>query len=79
MRTKEAELEQLRRREQWMRAALTKASKAGFSWNDLGINEKDEVNGHEVENTEARKLLELAFRLKQERATLQVSNLFVFW
>lgn len=72
VRAKDAELEQLRRREQWMRAALSKATKAGFSWNDLSIDE-DELKDHDIDNAESRKLVDLAFKLKQERAALQVS------
>lgn len=73
MRAKEAELETLRRRETWMRAALSKASKAGFSWNDLpfdGDGEGDNVR-QEAGSEDARRLVDLAFRLKQERAVLQ--------
>lgn len=72
LRAKE-ELEVLKRREQWMRAALSKAAKAGFSWNDLGVEEGDDAfRGLENEGGEARKLVESVFRLKQERASLQV-------
>jgi hypothetical protein len=71
MRTKDAELETLRRRETWMRAALSRASKAGFSYNDIQSDDGDEMR-HEPESNDARKLLDLAFRLKQERAALQV-------
>ena len=73
LRSKDAELETLRRRETWMRAALSKASKAGFSWSDLPIDggDGDDVR-HETSSEDARRLVDLAFRLKQERATLQV-------
>ncbi|KAG8832178.1 Negative regulator of mitotic exit [Serendipita sp. 399] len=73
VRAKEAELETMRRRETWMRAALSKASKAGFSWNDITV-EDDEIKGSEPETGDAKKLLNLAFKLKQERASLQASG-----
>lgn len=75
LRAKEAELETLRRRETWMRAALSKASKAGFSWNDLPFDGEGEGDNarHEASSEDARRLIDLAFRLKQERAALQVS------
>ena len=71
LRNRDAEVETLRKRETWMRAALSKASKAGFSWSDIPVDD-DDATSHEPETTEARKLIDLAFRLKQERATLQV-------
>ena len=72
MRAKDAELETLRRRETWMRAALSKATKAGFSYNDVQTDDGEDLRGHEPESNDARKLLDMAFRLKQERAGLQV-------
>jgi hypothetical protein len=70
---KNAELETLRRRETWMRAALSKASKAGFSWKDLSLDDDDDPSNHEPETGDGKRLLEIAFKLKQERANLQVS------
>lgn len=72
LRQRDAELETLRKRETWMRAALSKASKAGFSWSDIPVDDDDDRT-HEPETSDARKLVDLAFRLKQERATLQAS------
>ncbi|KAG8820102.1 Negative regulator of mitotic exit [Serendipita sp. 401] len=73
LRAKDAELETMRRRETWMRAALSKANKAGFSWNDIPVDDGDDIKGSEPETNEAKKLLDLAFKLKQERASLQAS------
>jgi hypothetical protein len=75
LRTKDAELETLRKRETWMRAALSKASKAGFSWTDIPVDDADDIKATESENADIKKLLELAFKLKQDRASLQVISL----
>ncbi|KAG8784382.1 Negative regulator of mitotic exit [Serendipita sp. 405] len=52
---------------------LSKANKAGFSWNDIPVDDGDDIKGSEPETNEAKKLLDLAFKLKQERASLQAS------
>lgn len=84
MRAKDAELETLRRRETWMKAALSKATKAGFVWPDHQQHDNEDIddlfgglmsspNSTSPDSSgDVRKLAEIAIKLKQERAMLQV-------
>lgn len=77
LKQKEAELETARRRETWMRAALSKASKAGFVWDtdlNLGDGGSDlltQENGAESEE-DMQKLSDLVLALKRDRARIHV-------
>jgi hypothetical protein len=77
LKQKEAELEAAKQRETWMRAALSKASKAGFVWDtDLALAEGDaellpRVDGAESSD-DMRKLGDLVLALKRDRARIQV-------
>lgn len=72
LKEKEAEVEALKKKEAWMRVALTKASRSGFVYaegEDLGDNaEDDDVDG--------RKVAELVINLKHLKARLQVRQVF---
>ncbi|CEL57233.1 Tip elongation aberrant protein 1 OS=Schizosaccharomyces pombe (strain 972 / ATCC 24843) GN=tea1 PE=1 SV=1 [Rhizoctonia solani AG-1 IB] len=63
------ELEALRRRDAWMRAALARASAAGFVWAD---QDQDGLGEWTVEDAPA-KLADLVVGLKQQQAKLQSS------
>ncbi|KIJ46380.1 hypothetical protein M422DRAFT_66743 [Sphaerobolus stellatus SS14] len=73
LKQKEVELETAKRRETWMRAALTKATKAGFVWDtDLALNESDQDPGFIDEiSEEPQKLADLVLALKRDRARIQ--------
>lgn len=72
------ELETLRRREAWMRAALARAANAGFVWTDP----EEDLQGEwmlqgQGEDASAR-LADLVVGLRQNQARLQVSFLVAF-
>ncbi|KAI0080361.1 hypothetical protein K474DRAFT_1658082 [Panus rudis PR-1116 ss-1] len=68
LKEKEAEVEALKKRELWMRTALSRATRAGFVYaehEDLGPNEDDDIDG--------RKVAEMVINLKHLKAKLQAS------
>lgn len=79
LKQKEAELETAKRRETWMRAALSKASKAGFVWDaDLTLVEGEadlltQVDGG-ASGDDVRKLCDLVLALKRDHARIQVGG-----
>ena len=79
LKQKEADLETAKRRESWMRAALSKATKAGFIWDtNASLAEGDDENLTRVDGTESgddvRKLGDLVLALKRDRARIQVCD-----
>jgi hypothetical protein len=80
LKQKEAELETAKRREMWMRAALSQASKAGFIWDsDLALTEGDSdslIREDGADSTESgddvRKLSDIVLTLKRDRARIHV-------
>lgn len=68
LKEKEAEVDSLKKKEAWMRAALTKASRSGFVYaegEDLGDNAEDD-------DVDERKFAEMVVNLKRLKARLQV-------
>ena len=68
LKEKEAEMEAMKKREVWMKAALSKASRAGFVYadaEDLSLNAEDE-------DIDSRKVAEMVLNLKHLKAKLQV-------
>lgn len=72
LKTKEMELEGVKRQMAWMKEALGKASKAGYVYVD---REGQQVNG-ETEESSAGKNAELALKFKQFKAQMQVILFF---
>ncbi|CAL1695132.1 unnamed protein product [Somion occarium] len=70
LKEKEAEVETMKKKEAWMRAALAKATRSGFVYadsEDLGPNaEDDDIDG--------RKISEMVINLKHLKAKLQSRN-----
>ncbi|KAJ3482426.1 hypothetical protein NLI96_g6974 [Meripilus lineatus] len=69
LKEKEAEVEALKKKEAWMRAALTKASRSGFVYaeeKDLGDNAGDD-------DVDGRKVAEMVINLKHLKARLQAT------
>jgi len=75
LKQKETELETAKRREIWMKAALAKATKAGFIWEtDLTLNDgEQDFNYGEESPVEPQNLKDLVLALKRDRARIQVS------
>ncbi|GJJ09848.1 hypothetical protein Clacol_004072 [Clathrus columnatus] len=78
LKQKEAELEVVKRREAWMRAALTQASKAGFVWdaepsseNDGDIMKDLPTSTDSTTAEESSKLADMILSLKRDRARIQ--------
>lgn len=79
LKQKEAELEIAKRREAWMRVALSKASKAGFVWDtDLALTDGNldaltRENAVESDD-DVGKLSDLVLALKRDRARIHVRD-----
>ncbi|KAG8980256.1 Negative regulator of mitotic exit, partial [Tulasnella sp. 427] len=88
LRAKEAEIEGLRRRETWMKAALARAAKSGFVWADGDLQESrvgtwmhddeaaasESVHGTGEEEGSGRQgMANTVMKLKQEQAKLQAA------
>lgn len=75
LKDKEAEMEAMKKKEQWMKAALSKAARAGFVYadaEDLSLDaEDDDIDG--------RKVAEMVLNLKHLKAKLQVSFFMIFF
>ena len=77
LKEKEAEMEQMKKREVWMKAALAKATRSGFVYADgesLGNDADDE-------DIDSRRVAEMVITLKHVKAQLQVSAIdyLVLW
>jgi len=70
LKVKEAEVDAMKKREQWMKAVLLKASRAGFIYADADVDGPDGIV-QEMESSEP-KVAEVVVNLKQLRARLQV-------
>ncbi|KZV91323.1 hypothetical protein EXIGLDRAFT_615741 [Exidia glandulosa HHB12029] len=70
LRTKEGELDGMRRREAWLRAALSRAKKEGFVLMDVDPEEGQEVV-EDYANEDMKRVSEAVLKLKQERAKIQ--------
>jgi len=71
VRAKEGELETMKRREAWLRAALTRAKKDGFALVDAEPDDGQEAV-EDYANEDMKRISELALKLKQERSKIQV-------
>jgi hypothetical protein len=69
LKAREAEVDALKKREEWMRAALAKASRSGFIYADAG---EDVPEGVLQEEDGEPKVSEAVVNLKQLRARIQV-------
>lgn len=69
LKAKEAEMDNMKSREVWMKAALTKASRSGFLYED-----RDSGEGELDLNDDNQKVAELALNFKQFKARMQVCN-----
>ncbi|KAH7106738.1 hypothetical protein BKA62DRAFT_214496 [Auriculariales sp. MPI-PUGE-AT-0066] len=70
LRSKEGDLETMKRREAWLRAALSRAKKDGFVLVDVDADDgPDAVEDYASEDM--KRVGELALKLKQERAKIQ--------
>ena len=75
LKDKEAEMESLKKREAWMKAALAKASRAGFVYADEGQLDTDTENDDDVDS---RRVSEMVLNLKHLKAKIQVCVVFRF-
>ncbi|KAL5495002.1 hypothetical protein ACEPAI_464 [Sanghuangporus weigelae] len=73
LKIKEAEVETLRKREQWMKAALRKATNAGFSYSDgeLDLNDEPDRESPSSDEPDVKGLASMIMRLKQDHARVQ--------
>lgn len=81
LKQKEAELEVSKRREAWMRAALSQASQAGFVWDTEPPPDGDGDIMKDLPNLarpdeESTKLADVILSLKRDRARIQVRSGF---
>lgn len=74
LKIKEAEVEELRKREAWMRAALRSATNAGFSHSEgeLDLNDESDRRSPASDEPDVKGLASMIVRLKQEHAMVQV-------
>lgn len=73
LKDKEAEMEALKKREAWMKAALAKASRAGFVYADEGQLDTGSENDEDVDS---RRVSEMVLNLKHLKSKIQVSLFF---
>ncbi|PCH33914.1 hypothetical protein WOLCODRAFT_22329 [Wolfiporia cocos MD-104 SS10] len=66
----QAEMEVMKRREQWMRAALTKASRSGFIYAE---SEEELLSRAEDDDIDGQKVTEMVINFKQLRARIQTN------
>jgi hypothetical protein len=74
LKNKETEMDGMKRKEQWMRAALTKASRAGFVYGDVdsgGLEDLGLDGGKQYPEAEAQ-MREMILKFKQFKAEFQV-------
>lgn len=76
LKIKEAEVELLRKREHWMKAALRKATNAGFSFPDGEMDLSDEAVGSD--ESDVKSLANMIMHLKQEHARVQVRVIYFY-
>jgi hypothetical protein len=77
LKTKEAELETMKKREVWMKATLSKASKSGFvySTSDLDTGDAEEMGlSGSVGKDDPGRVREMVVKFKQFRAQIQVRH-----
>lgn len=74
LKLKEAEVDELKKREAWMRAALRSATNAGFthSGGELDLGDDSERRSPGSEETDVKGFANVIVRLKQEQARVQV-------
>lgn len=70
LKEREAEMEVMKKREAWMRAALSKASRSGFVYSE---SEEELLNRAEDDDIDGQKVTELVVHFKQLKAKLQAS------
>lgn len=68
LKAKEAEIEALKKREAWMKAALTKASRSGFVYADGEVLSSDADD----DDIDSRKVADMVMNLKNLKAKIQV-------
>lgn len=68
LKEKEADIEQMKKREAWMKAALSKASRSGFIYADAEALDSDADD----EDIDSRRVAEMVMNLKHVKAQLQV-------
>ena len=77
LKCKEAEVEALKRREAWMKSALSKASRSGFVYGDDDLDvDAEEMEpsriGDQDDSGGERRIREMAMKFKQFRAKIEV-------
>ena len=71
LKQKEAEVEAMRKREVWMRAALSKAARSGFIYEQ---SEGDVLESADEDDIDGQKVAQMIVSFKQLHARLQVST-----
>ena len=76
LKQKEAEVEVMKKREAWMRAALSKAARSGFIYEQ---SEGDVLASADEDDIDGQKVAQMIVNFKQLHAKLQVSRLLIIW
>jgi len=71
---KEMEVETLRRRESWMKAALLKASRSGFVQLDEEALEAEDLDLQDATSEDQRKLADMVLNFKHFKTQMQVCS-----
>lgn len=74
LKEKEAEMEIMKKREAWMKAALSKASRSGFIYKE---SEEELESKADDDDIDGRKVTEMVINFKQLKARVQVSTVRV--
>ena len=75
LKVKEAEVEELKKRDAWMKAALTTATNAGFVYASTEPHAlENERRSPGSEDTDVKSLVSMIMRLKQDQGRLQVRH-----
>ncbi|KII94183.1 hypothetical protein PLICRDRAFT_99563 [Plicaturopsis crispa FD-325 SS-3] len=73
LKAKEAEMETMRKRELWMKAALAKATRSGFVYSDAGSGEAEELGINGDATPSEQKVMQMALTFKQFKAHIQTT------
>jgi hypothetical protein len=76
LKKKEAEVDAMKKREEWIKLALSQASRAGFVCSPSNPVEQEDTGLDEDANTADPKVAEMVLKFKQFRAQILVCELY---
>jgi hypothetical protein len=79
LKAKEAEMDAIKKREGWLKAALAKAKQAGFVYNGLGATESGDVTPRAGDADKEQRAAEIVINLQQLKAQIQVCSAPLRW